>query len=66
MLAYCDNIAHEIRTALRRTDDSIIADVGVVRLDLHPTEGYLLSTRKSISVRDSNGKEYLITVEEKG
>ena len=65
MLAYCDKIAHEIRTALRRTDSSI-ADVGVVRLDLHPTEGYLLSTRKSINVRDINGKEYLITVEEKG
>ena len=67
MLAYCDKIAHEIRRALSPVDvDGIIAEVGVVKMDLHPTEGYFLSTKKTISVRDMNGKEYTITVEEKG
>lgn len=66
MLAYCDKIAHQIRTALSAPDpDRIIAEVGMVQMDLHPTEGWFQSTRKSISVRDSNGKEYIITVQEK-
>lgn len=64
-LAYCDKIAHEIRTALEHEDaDGIIVEVGPVKMDLHPTEGWFQSTKKLITVRDMNGKAYVITVEE--
>jgi hypothetical protein len=35
-------------------------------MDLHPEEGYFMSTKKTIEVEDINGKVYLVTVEEKG
>jgi hypothetical protein len=67
MLAYCDKIADIIRKSLLSYDpDNIVGLVGAVKMDLHPLEGYFLSTRKTIEVMDMNGKKYLITVEEKG
>jgi len=33
-------------------------------LDLHPTEGYFQSTKKTMIVHDMNGKAYSVTVEE--
>jgi len=35
-----------------------------VNMDLHPTEGWLVSTKKAMTVYDVNGKAYVITVEE--
>ena len=65
MLAYCDKIADSIRTALIKSDPTgIIGPVGPVRLDLHPTEGYFQSTKKTMIVHDMNGKAYSVTVEE--
>jgi len=46
--------------------DTLIMGVGRPKMDLHPTEGYFLSTKKTIEVQDTNGKKYLVTVEEKG
>jgi hypothetical protein len=66
-LAYCDKIAHEIKAALDgvvAAGDELIAEVGKINWDLHPTEGYFLSPKKSIIVRDRNGKAYSITIEE--
>ena len=67
MLAYCDYIAHAIRGAL--TEDSKngmswISNVMPVKMDLHPEKGYMLTTKKTLEVVDSNGKKYLVTVEE--
>ena len=69
MLVYCDYIADRVSRFLTRDmedNDTLIMGVGKPKLDLHPTEGYFLSTKKTIEVQDTNGKKYLVTVEEKG
>ena len=67
-LAYCDKIADTISKALKTAaaldKDGIIAAVGGVQWDLHPTEGYFLSPKKNIIVHDMNGKAYSVTIEE--
>lgn len=64
-LAYCDRIAAAIRDELVKSDPcGIIAQVGRVEMDLHPTQGYFLSPKKLIKVWDMNGKAYTVTVEE--
>jgi hypothetical protein len=62
-MAYCDYIADCIVDVMKE-EDQLIDYVGPVEMDLHPTEGYMLSTKKSMSIVDSNGKRYKITVEE--
>ena len=65
MLAYCDKIADTIRKSLLKYDpDDIIGLVYPIKMDLHPTEGYFVSTKKTIDVTDMNGKFYRVTVEE--
>jgi hypothetical protein len=64
-LAYFDNIAYSIRTALNKSDpDGIIGPVGPIKMDLHPTGGYFVSPKKTMMVWDMNGKAYSVTVEE--
>lgn len=64
-LAYCDYIAQRIKEALSGVDrERIIADVGRVQWDLHPTEGWFVSTKKTIEITDIGGKRYRVTVEE--
>lgn len=63
--AYCDKIAASIKDALNATDpDGIIMGCGKVRFDLHPEDGYLISTKKTLTVVDKNGKLYEVTVKE--
>jgi hypothetical protein len=63
--AYCDKIAITIKEALNASDsDGIIMGCGKVRFDLHPEDGYLVSTKKKLTVVDKNGKLYQVTVEE--
>ena len=65
MLAYCDKIIHVIRKSLLEYDaDEIIGLVGPINMDLHPTEGYFMSTKKIVVVTDMTGKQYRVTVEE--
>jgi hypothetical protein len=69
MLAYCDYIADRIFRALSLDvrENKIytkIATVGSVKMDLHPVEGYFMSTKKTLEVIDNNGKKYKVTVEE--
>ena len=69
MLAYCDYIADRVSRYLTRDmedNDTLIMGVSKPKLDLHPTEGYMVSTKKTIEVQDTNGRIYLVTVEEKG
>ena len=67
-MAYCDYIAHTIvRPAMiedGKDDSGVIRQVGHVKMDLEPEEGYMLSTAKRLEVVDMNGKQYRITVEE--
>jgi hypothetical protein len=66
MLAYCDYIAKVISEAMKKDADkysSYIDNVGKTSWDLD-TSGAFLSTRKTISVIDKNGKAYRVTVEE--
>ena len=65
MLAYCDKVMSVIRKSLLQFDPSgIIGLVGPVKMDLHPEEGYLQSTKKTLEVSDMNRKWYRVTVEE--
>jgi hypothetical protein len=66
-LAYCDYIADRIQKLLDREigdNETLISNVGNVQMDLHPTEGWFQSTKKVIQVTDTNGKSYVVTVEE--
>ncbi len=64
---YCDYIANYIKESINTEE---LHDVGIkaggVRWDLHPEGGYYLSTKKFIEVVDSNGTQYLITIQTKG
>jgi len=65
MLAYCDKIADSIRRAMIKSDpDGIIGLVGPIKMDLHPVGGYFVSTKKTMTVWDMNGKAYSVTIEE--
>ena len=65
-LAYCDKIADTIRKSLLKYDpDGILnGPVGPIKSDLHPSEGYFISPKKIMTVHDSNGKAYVISIEE--
>ena len=67
MLAYCDYIAKVINDSLKKDAAtefrSLIGDVGKTQWDCGPN-GEFLSTKKTISVVDKNGKCYRVTVEE--
>ena len=60
-LIYCDLLMNEIRNKLL---DGEFFDAGKVNYDLHPEGGYMLSTKKTMEVIDSNGTKYRVTVEE--
>ena len=66
-LAYCDYIAHTIivpgLTEEIKSETGLIVEASKVKMDLHK-EGWLQSTRKTIMCKDTNGKEYKITIEE--
>jgi GH18 family chitinase len=67
MLAYCDYIAKVISEAMKKDADrysSYIDNVGKTHWDLDASTGAFLSTRKTISVIDKNGKAYRVTIEE--
>jgi hypothetical protein len=67
-LSYCDYIAHTIVKPALDEDSNYnngqLSSVGLVKMDLHKKDGYMLSTTKRIKVMDVNGREYLITVED--
>jgi len=66
-LAYCDYIAHLIHIHLIGLDErenGLLGAVSGVQHDLHPVGGYLLSTKKTLTVTDINGRRYRVTVEE--
>jgi hypothetical protein len=66
-LAYCDYIADRINAHLSGdvvNNNYYIKDVGKIKWDLHPIDGYMQSTKKTINVTDINGKKYRVTVEE--
>ena len=66
-LAYCDYIANRIHSLLEREigdNETLLERVGPTKMDLHPTEGYFMSTKKVMTVHDTNGKAYVVTVEE--
>lgn len=68
-IAYCDFIADCIKKALTAAalvsaPGNLVSAVGHVASDLHPQGGYLLTTTKTIEVKDRNGRVYRVTVEE--
>lgn len=63
LLAYCDYIIDCIADVMNE-EEQLIESVGPIEMDLHPTDGYLQSTKKTIDIKDSNGKSYRISVEE--
>lgn len=67
-MAYCDYIAHTIiKPALEsdaNSNNGLMINISHVSMDLHPKEGWMRSTVKTINCSDINGKEYKITIEE--
>ena len=66
-LAYCDYIAARLHTLVSNEindNQTMMESVSAPKMDLHPTEGYLQSTKKVLTVHDVNGKAYVVTVEE--
>ena len=66
MIAYCDYIADRISTALKADSNkvgSLIGSVGKTAYDLSES-GSFLSTKKTMVVKDVNGKVYTIIVKE--
>ena len=65
-LAYCDKIADTIRKSLLKYDSDGILNgpVGPIKSDLDPVGGWFVSPKKAITLHDSNGKAYVITIEE--
>jgi len=68
-MAYCDYIAHTIIRPAMLEDvysecGGVVREVGHVKMDLDPREGYMISTTKRLDVVDMNGKTYRITIEE--
>jgi hypothetical protein len=61
-LVYCDKIAHLIKTLLPAVGDANLK-MSAVQNDLHPIQGYILSTQKTIDV-EYLGRKYLITIAE--
>lgn len=63
--AYCDFIAFQIHDHLMDGQHpALIASVDTVEWDLHPTGGWMLSTKKTLNITDINGRRYRVTVEE--
>lgn len=62
MLSYCDYISQRVRNDLLGAD-KLIKAVGRIEYDLDPN-GAMISTKKTITVQDANGKSYKITIEE--
>ena len=66
-LAYCDYIAARLHTLVSNEindNQTMMESVSTPKMDLHPTEGYFMSTKKVLTVHDMNGKAYVVTVEE--
>ena len=67
MLAYCDYIAKVVNDSLKRDSQNVgvsyVDSVGKINFDLGKN-GEFLSTRKTMSVIDTSGKAYRITIEE--
>ena len=66
-LAYCDYIAARIHTLVSNEindNQTMMESVSTPKMDLHPTEGYFMSTKKVLTVHDMNGEAYVVTVEE--
>jgi len=63
-LAFCDHIANLIKKINWAGPYGQKMECGHVSLDLHPEEGYFLSTKKTIKVTDWNGKKYKVTITE--
>ena len=67
MIAYCDYIAHTIKKALYRDTNeygTYIGSVSGVSWDLD-ADGSFKSTKKTLTITDTNGKLYTVTIEEK-
>lgn len=62
--AYCDYLASLVQCMDEVDSESLIQSIGKVEFDLHPKHGYLVSTKKSVVITDTNGKQYRVTVEE--
>jgi hypothetical protein len=66
-LSFCDYIAQTIKKAVDHDSvcaDGLLAGCGSIKADLHPTDGYLMTTTKTMSVADRNGRLYEITVKD--
>jgi len=65
-MEYCDLLASLISDkirAVKATTNGIVFNNPQTKLDLHPEDGYLLSTDKAITCVDNKGNSYKITIQ---
>ena len=60
-LVYCDFIQDLVVKELR--SNKYFRNIKL-QFDLHPTEHYMLSTKKTVECEDGHGTRYKITIEE--
>jgi hypothetical protein len=68
LLEYADLLAVVISNAVKEHQDTAnhngIGFFGVqIKNDLHPVDGYLVSTKKTVKCQDNKGNRYHVTVE---
>lgn len=63
-MVYCDRLAFVLNSHLKTGADDFFPKAGPINMDLHPIEGYFVSTKKTFGVTDINGKDYMVTIEE--
>jgi len=66
MIAYCDYMAKVINESLKKDAHvygTFVDSVGKINWDLGEN-GEFLSTKKTMTVVDRNGKNYIVTVQE--
>lgn len=59
-LIYCDLLINTIKSDLAEHGFFKCSNINY---DLHPKEGFLQSTTKTMEVVDDNGRKYMVTVE---
>ena len=60
---FCDRIMHVISKTFKSDPYGCKFEQDRIRMDLHPTEGYYLSSTKFLTITDIDGQQYKITVE---
>lgn len=63
-MVFCDRLAFVLNSHIKNGADDFFPLSTPINMDIHPIEGYFVSTKKTFGVQDINGKNYMVTIEE--